>query len=679
MAGKRAIQRLVVGDDGRLRTILIDLATLEPVLDPTGYYVVNQGETEPEPVSDVDNPAVVTEPPAPSGTTSRGENDGRDALVNSADPRGSFPSAPARDTGASVARKALDQAVSTTTNTDTPPSGNSTTRARQAIQDNQQALAPTGPYNPTETAPTPSAKPSPTGFVGGMAKNPLGIGNYKESYGPNRPNRPDEGLIGNIQKSVSNVYGPEATTVGTSGMGDYGAPGRHDVGKALDFDVEKDGIRQTNDVAQQDVAMDFAARNPGAGIGYGKGYMTPGRMHLDTSGLGKQWGAFGTKRTLDPNFAENLDFARQTGIGPTPTFGAPTPSAKPAGQPLGFVSQDERNQDKTVAEQTIAEAKDVTAPMMGFAGGGINRPSAPGAKVVADKTITGTTVTDDGYTETSRTGTRGWRNNNPGNIRAGDFALAQGAIGQDAINANGTFAVFGSYEEGRKAKESLVFGSKNYKDLSIKEAINRYAPDFENDTKNYISQITNALGVPSSTKLADLDQDQRNTMLDTMAAVEGSNRPGKETKNQHTYSGSPFSGDRDSPSEKSGGRFGGGGLGYSSKGGSDSPSEGGSRFGGGGLGSDYSGGGKSGKADSPSEGGGRFGGKGLGNAGKTSSQTGGSYGNSGTGSGGMKGGKGGMVSGENAGKSSKSGKSGKSKSSPTNDGYSGSKSPGGGF
>ena len=115
-----------------------------------------------------------------------------------------------------------------------------------------------------------------------------------------------------------------------------------------------------------------------------------------------------------------------------------------------------------------------------------------------------------------REGARNWRNHNPGNIEFGDFAKSNGAIGTD-----GRFAVFPTYEAGRKAKESLLFNSKGYKDKTIASAIARYAPQFENDTGSYIQQVASAAGVPPFTPLSQLNPQQRTAMMDAMQRVEG--------------------------------------------------------------------------------------------------------------------------------------------------------------
>ena len=124
-------------------------------------------------------------------------------------------------------------------------------------------------------------------------------------------------------------------------------------------------------------------------------------------------------------------------------------------------------------------------------------------------------IRPDGTVE-RRTGTRNWRNNNPGNIEYGNFAKSHGAIGSD-----GRFAVFPTYEAGRAAKSDLLFNSSGYRGMTISGAISRYAPPSENNTRAYIESVTNELGVSPDTQMSDLTTQQRDALLTAIERVEG--------------------------------------------------------------------------------------------------------------------------------------------------------------
>jgi len=125
----------------------------------------------------------------------------------------------------------------------------------------------------------------------------------------------------------------------------------------------------------------------------------------------------------------------------------------------------------------------------------------------------------DGKDYTLR-GDRGWRNNNPGNLEYGKFARSRGAVGSD-----GRFAVFRSFADGRAAKAALIFDSPRYADLTVSQAISRYAPPNENNSARYANNVARAAGVTTNTKMSDLTPAQRDAFLDAMQATEGF-RPG---------------------------------------------------------------------------------------------------------------------------------------------------------
>ena len=112
-------------------------------------------------------------------------------------------------------------------------------------------------------------------------------------------------------------------------------------------------------------------------------------------------------------------------------------------------------------------------------------------------------------------GSRSWRNRNQGNLEYGDFAKRMGATGTD-----GRFAIFPSEEAGRKAQESLIFESESYKNLSLKDAISRYAPPAENNTQAYQNSILASVGSQNK-RMGDYSASERAAIMGAMQKVEG--------------------------------------------------------------------------------------------------------------------------------------------------------------
>ena len=109
-------------------------------------------------------------------------------------------------------------------------------------------------------------------------------------------------------------------------------------------------------------------------------------------------------------------------------------------------------------------------------------------------------------------GSRSWRNNNPGNIEYGPFAMAHGATGSD-----GRFAIFPDYASGRAAQSSLLFDSPAYRNLTLGQAISKWAPGTENNVPAYIR----AMGADPSMRMSQFTVAQRGMLLDNMQAHEG--------------------------------------------------------------------------------------------------------------------------------------------------------------
>jgi len=137
---------------------------------------------------------------------------------------------------------------------------------------------------------------------------------------------------------------------------------------------------------------------------------------------------------------------------------------------------------------------------------------------------TGTTrifVGNDGNLYEASGGSRAWRNNNPGNLEYGPFTRNNGAIGSD-----GRFAIFPDSETGFNAMVKLLSGGA-YKNLTINDAVHKYAPSNENDTEKYIKSIESQTGFSRLTILNQLSKDNMLRLAKAMARHEG-NIPGKK-------------------------------------------------------------------------------------------------------------------------------------------------------
>lgn len=93
---------------------------------------------------------------------------------------------------------------------------------------------------------------------------------------------------------------------------------------------------------------------------------------------------------------------------------------------------------------------------------------------------------------------RGIRNNNPGNIKYGDFAYRNGATGRDS----GGFAIFPTMEAGVAAQRALLGNYLARGDDTVRKVIAKYAPASENDTASYIAQVAKKLNVSPDQKLS---------------------------------------------------------------------------------------------------------------------------------------------------------------------------------
>jgi RHS repeat-associated protein len=161
----------------------------------------------------------------------------------------------------------------------------------------------------------------------------------------------------------------------------------------------------------------------------------------------------------------------------------------------------EREPEQAVSEVRVSE----TAPSQGG-------PTAVSARAEGNDVII---VFSDGTEEVRSGGSRSFRNNNPGNLRNFDFSKRNGSIGEA-----GGFAVFPNEATGQSALTGLL-ETKTYQALSISDAISRFAPSVENNTKNYQTFIRNATGLDGSTALSTLNKSQLTSVANAIRRFEG--------------------------------------------------------------------------------------------------------------------------------------------------------------
>jgi len=349
---KRAVQRVVRGEDGRIRSIYIDLETFQEVTNLEGYQVIT-GNTisNPEPVPSVEEPN--TEPtgeiPEEPGYSSRGDRESNQYSNPNANVTSPSSARPSSNQGAPVGPVTRAGPVGPVT-----PADNLTRNPYEGQRDSAGAV-------PESTAPAQTSNDERTVDRSGASSGRYsqGMAAYERSYGPKRPSDPNQDVMDGVRTAVHEALGEGYSVRGTSGLGQHGGPA-HRVGTGLDFDViGPDGRKVTDAKKMNDVAQAYAAKNPISGVGFGTGYMTdqqglPGRMHLDNfpgnedAPRPANWGKNHSWTSMDPSLRESLGAVRESGVW-TPYDNAPTPTSAPrqSQTATGFVSQDERVQDGT--------------------------------------------------------------------------------------------------------------------------------------------------------------------------------------------------------------------------------------------------------------------------------------------------------------------------------------------
>jgi hypothetical protein len=129
---------------------------------------------------------------------------------------------------------------------------------------------------------------------------------------------------------------------------------------------------------------------------------------------------------------------------------------------------------------------------------------------------------------------RGFRNNNPLNIEAGDFTRGQpGFTGSD-----GRFAQFASMDQGLAAANGLLDTYQNKHGLNtVGGIIARWAPAGENDPRGYAASVAGRLGVSPDQPLTP---EQRPALIAAMAQFEnGRPLPGGQPQGMPQGGGRP--------------------------------------------------------------------------------------------------------------------------------------------
>lgn len=132
-------------------------------------------------------------------------------------------------------------------------------------------------------------------------------------------------------------------------------------------------------------------------------------------------------------------------------------------------------------------------------GGAATTPQGEDPRALHERIIrgeTGAAVTPAATIPGDKRLPRNQRNNNPGNIEYGQFAIAQGATGSD-----GRFAIFPTLEAGYAAQQKLLAGYGKKGINTIAGVVNRWAPSHENDSGAYAAYVAKQMGIGVNDKI----------------------------------------------------------------------------------------------------------------------------------------------------------------------------------
>lgn len=135
--------------------------------------------------------------------------------------------------------------------------------------------------------------------------------------------------------------------------------------------------------------------------------------------------------------------------------------------------------------------------------------------------LSGKNKSNNTNTNTTMTNTslpRGYRNNNPLNIRYNRNNNWQGKV---IPNTDGTFEQFTSLAYGYRAAFVLLKNYiTNYSANTVSGIISKWAPANENNTTGYINRVCSLTGFTPATIISASDKDQMTKLVYAMSIVE---------------------------------------------------------------------------------------------------------------------------------------------------------------
>ena len=112
---------------------------------------------------------------------------------------------------------------------------------------------------------------------------------------------------------------------------------------------------------------------------------------------------------------------------------------------------------------------------------------------------------------------RGLRNNNPGNIRLGNFRYK----GEKSKSSDSVFRQFESVEWGYRAMFVLLHTyAVKHGCYTLRQIINRYAPPTENFTEGYIRRVVHATHLSPDEAISTTDGATMTAVVAAMSGVE---------------------------------------------------------------------------------------------------------------------------------------------------------------